>query len=58
MTLEGDEAPKRNEKTTAFLRKGRSFFCENEGGNVKNATLSLENLHISKDNCNFAAIKE
>ena len=48
----------RNEKTTAFLRKGRSFFCENEGGNVKNATLSLENLHISKDNCNFAAIKE
>ena len=27
MTLGGDEAPKRNEKTTAFLRKGRSFFC-------------------------------
>ena len=47
----------RKEKTTAFLRKGRSF-CENEGENVKNTTLSLENLHISKDNCNFAAIKE
>ena len=26
MTLEDDEAPKRNEKTTAFLKKGRSFF--------------------------------
>ena len=28
MTLGGDEAPKRNEKTTAFLRKGRSFFVK------------------------------
>ena len=44
MTLEGDEAPKRNEKTTAFLRKGRSFFALNGDGSVKNATLSLENL--------------
>ena len=26
MMLGGDEAPKRNEKTTAFLKKGRSFF--------------------------------
>lgn len=26
--------------------------------NVKNTTLSLENLEISKDYCNFAATKE
>lgn len=48
---------RRNEKTTAEIQIGRSFFVKNGAKSVKNVnitTLRLENLQISKDNCNFA----
>lgn len=56
---------KRNEKTTANFGIGRSYFVlfgllrrYKSVKNVNCSTLRLGNLQISKDNCNFAALKE